>query len=69
MTPETIAIVKSCVPILQEHGEALTRLFYQRMFTHNPEVKPFFNPIHQQEGTQQLRNFGCLRKNCAWPLV
>lgn len=53
MTPETIAIVKSCVPILQEHGEALTRLFYQRMFTHNPEVKPFFNPIHQQEGTQQ----------------
>lgn len=54
MTSEkTIQIVKSTAPFLQEHGEALTRHFYQRMFSHNPEVIPFFNPIHQKTGKQQ----------------
>lgn len=50
---ETIAIVKSTAPILEEHGEALTRHFYQRMFTHNPEVGPLFNPANQAAGNQQ----------------
>ncbi len=50
---ETIAIVKSTAPILQEHGEILTKHFYKRMFSHNPEVAPFFNPSNQFSGSQQ----------------
>jgi len=46
-------IVKQTIPILRENGEALTRHFYQRMFTHDPQVKAFFNPAHQHAGTQQ----------------
>lgn len=53
LTPKTIEIVKATAPILQEHGETLTRHFYKRMFAHNPEVAPFFNPAHQQSGSQQ----------------
>lgn len=50
---KTIDIVKSTAPVLDQHGETLTRHFYQRMFTHNPEVAPFFNPAHQKSGSQQ----------------
>lgn len=53
LQPQTIAIVKSTAPILEEHGETLTRHFYERMFRENPEVAPFFNPAHQTSGTQQ----------------
>lgn len=49
----TIDIVKSTAPVLDEHGETLTRHFYERMFANNPEVAPFFNPAHQAGGTQQ----------------
>lgn len=47
---KTIAIVKSTAPVLAEHGETLTRHFYKRMFSHNPEVAPFFNPANQTAG-------------------
>ncbi|MFA5592886.1 MAG: NO-inducible flavohemoprotein [Micavibrio sp.] len=63
LKPETIAIVKSTAPVLQEHGEALTRHFYKRMFSHNPEVLPFFNPSNQHEGTQQKALAGAI---CAY---
>lgn len=53
LSQQTIDIVKSTAPILDEHGEALTRHFYKRMFSHNPEVAPFFNPANQTEGSQQ----------------
>ncbi len=53
LKPETIAIVKATAPILDQHGEALTRHFYKRMFSHNPEVLPFFNASNQHTGTQQ----------------
>jgi nitric oxide dioxygenase len=41
------------VPVLEAHGELLTRHFYQRMFEKNPEVGPFFNPANQAAGSQQ----------------
>lgn len=53
LTEQTVFIVKSTAPILQEHGELLTRHFYKRMFAHNPEVAPFFNPANQTAGKQQ----------------
>ncbi len=60
LSDKTIAIVKSTAPILQEHGETLTRHFYQRMFTHNPEVAPFFNPANQTAGKQQRALAGAI---------
>lgn len=53
LNENVIALVKSTAPVLEKHGETLTRHFYQRMFTHNPEVAPFFNPAHQAAGKQQ----------------
>ncbi len=53
LSEHTIAIVKSTAPVLQQHGETLTRHFYTRMFAHNPEVAPFFNPANQSAGVQQ----------------
>jgi nitric oxide dioxygenase len=53
LTEDTITIVKSTAPILQEHGELLTRHFYKRMFEKNPEVGPFFNRANQVTGSQQ----------------
>ena len=53
LTDQTITIVKSTAPILEQHGETLTRHFYRRMFEKNPEVAPFFNRTNQVAGTQQ----------------
>jgi len=46
-------LVKGTVPVLQEHGEALTRHFYARMFHHNSELKHLFNESNQTNGQQQ----------------
>lgn len=63
LSQQTIDIVKSTAPILQEHGETLTKNFYKRMFSHNPEVAPYFNPANQAEGTQQRALAGAI---CAY---
>lgn len=60
---ETIKVVKSTAPILEEHGETLTRHFYERMFSHNPEVAPLFNPANQAAGLQQKALAGAI---CAY---
>jgi nitric oxide dioxygenase len=53
LSQKTLSIIKATVPVLEAHGETLTRHFYKRMFAHNPEVIAFFNPAHQASGTQQ----------------
>lgn len=53
LSQQTIDLVKSTVPILQEQGETLTKYFYKRMFSQNPEVAPYFNSANQTEGAQQ----------------
>lgn len=63
LTEKTIAIVKSTAPVLAQNGETLTRHFYKRMFAHNPEVAPFFNPAHQTSGSQQKALAGAI---CAY---
>lgn len=60
LEPNTIAIVKSTAPILQQHGELLTKHFYKRMFSHNPEVIPLFNHSNQTGGTQQKALAGAI---------
>lgn len=46
-------LVKNTAPILREHGVLLTTHFYNRMFTHNPELKHVFNMGNQQNSKQQ----------------
>lgn len=45
--------VKATAPVLETHGVDLTRHFYTRMFTHNPELREIFNQGHQRSGAQQ----------------
>ncbi|WP_194435686.1 NO-inducible flavohemoprotein [Vibrio sp. A621] len=52
-----IAVVKSTIPLLEGAGPALTQHFYQRMFSHNPELKDIFNMTHQQTGRQSVALF------------
>ena len=63
LSDQTIAIVKSTAPVLQENGETLTRHFYKRMFSHNPEVAHYFNPANQAAGLQQKALAGAI---CAY---
>jgi nitric oxide dioxygenase len=49
---KTISLIQATVPVLQQHGEAITTHFYQLMFREHPEVKAFFNEAHQSSGTQ-----------------
>ena len=53
LSPQTITLVKSTAPVLEEQGEILTKHFYKRMFSHNPEIIPLFNPANQFAGSQQ----------------
>lgn len=52
MQAEQIKLVQSTIPVLREHGVALTQYFYQRMLTNHPELKNLFNMEHQQSGQQ-----------------
>lgn len=52
LSQATIDTVKSTVPLLEAHGEAITRHFYQSLFTHQPELKHVFNQVNQQRGEQ-----------------
>lgn len=60
LSQQTIDVVKSTAPVLQENGETLTRHFYKRMFAENPEVIPLFNQSNQEGGTQQKALAGAI---------
>lgn len=53
MTEKQKNIISATVPVLREHGVALTTHFYKRMFSHHPELKNIFNMGNQQSGKQQ----------------
>ncbi|GFR71550.1 flavohemoprotein [Elysia marginata] len=57
LSSETIRIVQSTIPLLESAGTELTRHFYQRMFSHNPELKDVFNLSHQHSGGQPVALF------------
>lgn len=54
MSPETMAIVKSTAPALQEHGVAITQRMYERLFV-DPEIKALFDQSAQESGEQPKR--------------
>lgn len=53
MTTAQKELIKATIPILQAGGEVLTAHFYNRMFTHNPELKNVFNMGNQANGRQK----------------
>ena len=53
LSQQTIAVIKSTVPALEVHGEAITRHFYQTMFAAHPELLNIFNHANQKQGRQQ----------------
>ncbi|SMD01835.1 NO-inducible flavohemoprotein [Pedobacter nyackensis] len=53
MNLEQKQLISATVPILRENGVLLTKHFYNRMFTHNPELKNMFNMGNQESGKQQ----------------
>ena len=53
LSQETINIIKSTVPVLEEHGKTITTVFYKNMFEAHPELLNIFNHANQSQGRQQ----------------
>src|SRR5690554_543418 len=53
ITQQQKNMIRGTVPILKEHGQELIKYFYNRMFTHNPELKNMFNMGNQKNSKQQ----------------
>lgn len=53
LNEKNIQIIKSTVPVLEVHGTAITKRFYERMFTQHPELLHIFNHANQKQGRQQ----------------
>ncbi|WJY27133.1 MULTISPECIES: NO-inducible flavohemoprotein [Sporosarcina] len=53
LSQETIDIVKSTVPVLEQHGKTITTVFYKNMFEAHPELLNIFNHVNQEQGRQQ----------------
>lgn len=60
LNDDTIRVIKSTIPLLESAGPALTSHFYQRMFSHNPELKDVFNLAHQASGGQPVALFNAV---------
>lgn len=45
-------IVKSTVPVLKQHGEAISAEFYRDLFAAHPALFNIFNPANQRDGGQ-----------------
>lgn len=49
---KTIEIIKSTVPVLEVHGQTITKNFYETMFKNHPELLNVFNHANQRQGKQ-----------------
>nr|WP_106784822.1 NO-inducible flavohemoprotein [Lysinibacillus timonensis] len=53
LSQKTIDIIKSTVPVLEQHGLTITKTFYSNMFKAHPELLNLFNRANQLRGRQQ----------------
>jgi nitric oxide dioxygenase len=60
LTPDQVAIIKSTVPVLAQHGTTITTKFYHDMLEAHPELKNIFNNTHQATGHQAQALAGAL---------
>lgn len=59
LSPETIAIVKSTAPVLQQHGVTITTRMYERLFV-DSEIRALFDQAAQASGEQPKRLAGAI---------
>ncbi|KAJ5467988.1 Globin [Penicillium sp. IBT 31633x] len=60
MTPDQIAVIKATVPVLAEHGNTITTVFYRNMLAAHPELNTVFNTPNQVNGHQPRALAGAL---------
>ncbi len=53
LSSNAIPYIDASVPVLREHGTAITRHFYDSMFGAHPELRQLFNMGNQANGSQQ----------------
>jgi len=53
LSEETRTIIKSTIPVLEEHGVAITTRLYKNLFVAHPELLNIFNHANQAQGRQQ----------------
>jgi len=53
LSSRTIQLIQSTVPVLEQHGEQITKRFYELLFSNHPELLNIFNHAHQKQGQQQ----------------
>lgn len=53
LSQQTIATIKSTVPVMEVYGTQITSTFYERMFAAHPELLNIFNHANQKQGRQQ----------------
>ena len=46
LSQSTIDIIKATAPVVEEHGLAITKRFYENLFENHPYVNHFFNKSH-----------------------
>lgn len=59
LSEATIAIVKATAPALQQHGLAITKRMYERLFV-NEDIKSLFDQAAQESGEQPKRLAGAI---------
>lgn len=52
LTPSESALVRGSIPILKEHGETITSLFYASLLQAHPSLHNLFNSANQATGRQ-----------------
>ena len=52
LSAETISTIKSTVPLLEEYGQEITKIFYKLLFEANPQLKNIFNMSNQGNASQ-----------------
>lgn len=53
LSNDSRSYIEASVPVLREHGNAITKVFYENLFTSHPELKNIFNMGNQANGAQQ----------------
>jgi hemoglobin-like flavoprotein len=52
LTPDQVKLIKATVPVLKEHGTAITSHFYGLLLKENPSLNGIFNQSNQKTGHQ-----------------
>ncbi|RCI11289.1 hypothetical protein L249_7123 [Ophiocordyceps polyrhachis-furcata BCC 54312] len=60
LTAEQISLVKSTAPVIKQHGQAITTVFYRRILAAHPELKSIFSLRNQHTGAQQAALAGAV---------